>query len=593
MGSKGTAQAGLNRSENGVKSMRASRWGFLVLAAALSVAKAGSGFDADGLRYVSPLAADDNGIAGALALDAEGRLVAAGTASARNSIDAPQLIVRRFEADGSDASPTELLSLQHAGSLSVPSRGLLIDDAGRIFLAYNLADATSPEDARGRVVQVGSSGGLPAFSDFSFDPTLSADSIRAIAMDLRRRVVVAATTRASDGSGANLGVLLRLSATGAQEMSFAGDGSARIGPLVSTAFFQRSYPDILLNSVLLHADGRITVVGTALNPFSNDSELLIARFLENGTRDPDFNGGMPLLYAHRRNALVASITAGNAADMAPDGTLVVAARTFISGSDEACLWQFDPAGAFQGGPCEDFGSGDAATDVLLLPNGGVLGMARFSDGGTLRTTLAFWADGLPFSGDFIERFPTASRSHSPAGIAYDPDRRQLVGLASGVIQGSSGLFSQRWVLTRDTVNAQSDLDVSPDPIALDSEQSVAPSAVVRGPVTGLTGFDPELRLPLRVSGGSAVIDGIRFEAGAQPELYMISRDAFTPSLSIVLEHIASATEGESRRTDAAVGGMVRAVNLALTQGTPATVSLTSTVEPPGLPFRDGFEQTPD
>lgn len=571
--------------------MRGSRWGFLILLAGVSAATAGSGFDAEGVRYVSPLGVDDNATAGALALDSEGNLLVAGTAATRGSIDAPRLLLRRFKADGSDASSSALLSLQHAGSLSVPSRGLLVDDVGRVFLAYNLADATSPEDSRGQLVQAGGAGGLPSFSDFVFDPTLSGDGLRAIAMDMRRRIVLSATSRAIDGSGGNVGIVLRLTERGAQDLNFGGDGSVRIGALQSLNFALRSYPDIALNSVLLHADGRISVVGTASNPFSNESELLILRLLESGNRDPDFNNGEPLLYAHREGFQLASITAGNAADMAPDGTLVIAARTVVSGSDQACLWQFSPAGEFQGGPCEDFGAGDSAVDVLLLPNGGVLGLARFSEDGVLRTTLGLFANGLPFTGGFDERFPSADRNHFPAAIGYDPDRAQLIGLASGVIQGDSGLFSQRWVLTRDAVQTLSGLDVSPDPVDFGVTQSAAPNALVQSPQRALGGFDADLRLPLRVTGGTALVDGIRFESADPAALYFISRDAFTGTLPLRLEHTAAAELGGQRSTRLVAGGMVRPMNLALTQGSAASGLLESIVAPPGLPFADGFEQS--
>ena len=575
--------------------MHVKRWGgWMLLAAmgAMGAAHAGGGFDADGLRYVSPLGPDDNGTAGALAMDADGGLVVAGTAAVRGTIDEPRLLVRRFNADGSDTSPSELLSLQHAGSLSVPSRGLLVDGLGRVFLAYNLADATSPEDGRGRVVQIAGAGGLPPFSDFTFDPTLSGDALRAIGMDLRRRLVLAGSSRATDGSGGTVGVVLRLSATGAQQMDFGGDGSARIGALNSPNVALRFLSDIALNSVLLHADGRITVVGTASNPFSNEAELLILRLLEDGRRDPDFNGGEPLLYAHRVGFQVATTTTGNAADMAPDGTLVVAARTVVGGTDRACLWQFSPSGAFQDGPCADFGAGDSATDVLLLPNGGVLGMARYSDGGVLRSLLAFFADGLPFGGGFIDRFPAADRNHFPAAIAYDPDRRQVIGLSSGVLAGGSGLFSQRWVLSRDAVQSQSGLDVSPDPLDFGPPQSAAPGALVQSPVRDLAGFDALVRLPLRLVDGAALVGGTRFESGSAPGLHFIARGASTPTLPLRLEHVAPQAIGAGRRTEVEVGGFVRANNLVLTQGGAAAGELSSIVAEPVALFDDGFEPRP-
>ena len=565
-----------------VRVMKGSLHVFCLLLATVGLAQAQ--FNEEGVRYIAPDGPANGGSAAAIALQPGGRMVIAGTTRLASDPNAVTLRVRRLEADGRDAEFGSF-ALTHSGSLSIPRRGLLVDDGGALFLAYNLADASTPDDERGRIIARGETASGVSFQDFTFDLSLRSDVLQAIALDQDRRLVVAGSTPGLSVSG-RTAMVFRLNTNGSVDTGFGANGFASIGPRRSLAFFQRFYDTISLNSVLLFSDGRIAAVGTAQNSTSNESEMLIVRLLANGDFDPDFNNGEPLLFAHRSGNLVSSFTSAVAADMAPDGTLVVAGRAAF-GSDSACFWQFSPDGVRQASQCDDFDTADSSTDVLLLPSGGVLGIGRFLDGGTFRSTTAFYLAGLPFSGDNFDRFGSSPRYHLLSAIAYNPDRRELITVGGGAtIQ--SGILAERWVVTRNAIAG--DLDLDPDSFDTGEPQTVAPGSLVSSPAGSFTGVDPDLRIPMRLTGGSAIIDGIRFDAGAATRLFYISLDAFTAALPIRLEHTAGNQIGDLRDTTTRIGGHVRANNLVLQVGSSQFNQLRSVVGTPTLPLlADGFE----
>lgn len=557
----------------------------VVLALALLAAlppSARATFDVDGVRYLSPAGVANGAAAGAIALQPDGRLLVAGTTTLRDEPLQRTLRVQRFHPDGSDADAAPLYESAHSGGLWVPAHGLLADADGGVVLAYNLADANTPSDSRGRIIRIG---GDQPFQDFTLELGQGADSIDALALDRDGRVIGVGSMPPQSGSG-RVALVFRLQANGILDTGFASDGFRHFGAMTSINFASRYYDTVTLNRAFLFQDGRIMLIGTASNWTSNESEILFARLRPDGSLDPDFNDGEPLLYAHRDGSLISSFTSAIAADMAPDGTVVIAGRSAF-GRDSACFFQFSPAAELQAEHCDDFDIADSGTDVQLLPNGGVVGIGRFLESGRLRSTVALFPQGLAFSGSVFDRFPDAAFGHFLAALAYHPDTRDLIGVGSGVTT-EGGFTSERWVLARESVPGA--LDVSPDPITANDEVTAPAGTPVQGAPQALTGFDPLLRLPLRLRGGSAWIDGVRFDAGLVPQWLLISRDEATPALPLVLEHVAGNVDGEVRETILEAGGLLRLDNHRVAVGARVGTQLRSVVGTP-LPalLRDGFE----
>jgi uncharacterized delta-60 repeat protein len=154
--------------------------------------------------------------------------------------------------------------------------------------------------------------------------------------------------------------LVRYMADGRLDTSFGTDG------------FTILY-NVLGEEIAVQPDGKIVAVAT------NEawSELLVARFLTDGTLDPSFDadgiatvdiGGEPYQYAH-------------ALAVAADGAIaVVASNGFLSGADESNMvvvrlradGRLDTTFGPDGMVTPDLGAAGEGTDVAIQPDGKVV-----------------------------------------------------------------------------------------------------------------------------------------------------------------------------------------------------------------------------
>lgn len=143
-----------------------------------------------------------------------------------------------------------------------------------------------------------------------------------------------------------------------------------------------------VQAVLLHDDGKVTVAGAA------GTTLLLARYLADGSPDPSFGTGGRVLENPPGWA-----EGARAAALQPDGKLVVVGRSRTGFSDELSVARFlddgslDPDFGTGGLATADISmSMSTAADVLIQPDGGILvttsagvsrlALARFDDEGT-------------------------------------------------------------------------------------------------------------------------------------------------------------------------------------------------------------------
>lgn len=551
------------------------------LATAMAVPAAlAQGFDAEGVRHIAPGIATNNAQATALALQPDGGFVVGGVGVDRDNADNKTLHLRRFQSDGSDAGGFSI-SLQHSGELNLGPRSLLVQPDGAVIAAYSLANASSPTDSYSRVVRYSANGSDdPTFINFRFDNTLKVDQLSVLALQADGKILAAGSTSAPitypDGSTAEgqTAIVARLNADGTLDSSFNNDGYVRIpAPLASPNFFQRSYPVAAISSVNLLPDGRIFLAGTASSDFTTDSELLFLRLNADGSRDPDFNNGQPKLWAVRTGLTSGSIGAVNtagAADVAPDGSFVIAGRTTAGGSGNAVLLLFDPSGTPLAQELDALGTFDRYSDVQLLPTGGVVAVGSLNDGGTSRGLMAIYPDGLGFTGFVFDRFGSQTRSHLLSATAYDPEAHRLVSVGSGVVE-TQGLFAFQWALAADPLPGS--IDVLPDPFTFPVRTNVASGAAVQSQAVDITGLGEALRIPLRLFNGDARVDLLNFTDTPPPDLgtlRFITPAGVPPVLSAQLGHTAAASADTVTQTRLTIGGVVRSTNLALTTGATRT-----------------------
>ena len=542
----------------------------LLLVAGLAHAQ----FDGDGVRRITIDGVGDNAFAQALALRPGGSFYVAGYSSLRDNADQRTLQIRRFNADGSTDADFSV-SQAHLGSVSMGPRSLLVQPDGKLIAAYTLANAASPSDSYSHIVRFGVSGSLDAsFTRFEFDGSLAFDQLDVLALQADGKILAAGSTRSANGDTA---IVARLNTDGTLDTGFANDGYRRVAPnLASPNFFQRVYPSLSWKSVNLLEDGRIFLAGTASSDFTTDSEWMFLRLNADGSIDTSFNGGQVLVHGVRSGNSVGAVNTLGAADVAPDGTFLAGGRTTAGGSGRSALLLFDPNGALLSSRLESLGTFDRINDVQLLPNGGAVAVGSFSDSGTDRALIAFYVNGIGVSGDSFERFGSDTSAHFYSALAYDPNGQRLIGVASGVTE-ELGLNAYRWVLTRNTVPGQ--LDVLPDAFSFAAQNDVAPNQTVDSEIASIGGFDPVVRVPLRLYNGSATLGITQFTDTPPPALGTLR--FFTPvgdppQLDVQLQHTAASGFGETVVTSLMVGGVVRSNNLALTVGTARTGQLQST-----------------
>jgi uncharacterized delta-60 repeat protein len=255
----------------------------------------------------------------ALALQQDGKIVVAGIACAASDevLRGCDFAVARYNGDGSpDASfgnsgkvTTDVLS-NHSGVASA----VAVQRDGRIVVAGRANSSTSTDFA---LVRYNSDGSLDVHFGNAGKVTTdfrSADEVRAIALQRDGKIVAAGTT----SSGAdNDFALARYRTDGSLDPSF-GDGGK-----VITDFFGDSSE--AASDVAIQANGRIVVVGTVRINGTFGSDFLVARYRSDGTLDRSFGDGGKVTTEFGGFSVFSE---GAAVVLQADGRLVVAGSAF-------------------------------------------------------------------------------------------------------------------------------------------------------------------------------------------------------------------------------------------------------------------------
>ena len=197
---------------------------------------------------------------------------------------------------------------------------------------------------------------------------------------------------------------VRLTADGAFDPTFAGDGVAEVA-------FQGT--SSAATALLLDADGKIVLAGTSYDG-GGETGFAVARLLADGAPDPAFGGG-----DGRAAALPAGLSMPSVYDAAlqPDGRIVVAGGAAVAGGEPTpTVLRFTADGAFD----PTFGAGGLALTDLPF-NGGIWeAVALQADGRIITAGLI----GIPGgSKSIIGRFAADGRldtTFGPAGETVIP-----------------------------------------------------------------------------------------------------------------------------------------------------------------------------
>jgi uncharacterized delta-60 repeat protein len=389
----------------------------------------------------------------AVAVQADGRIVAAGFAHTNDSI-VSDFALTRYDASGA-LDPTF-----GTGGIVRTDFGGRFDEAlavaaqpdGRVVVAGSSSDATGSDMA---VARYNSDGTL----DLSFDGDGMAlvdfgseASARAVALQPDGKVVLAGSVAQPVGGGCCVTdfALARLTSAGALDSSFDGDGR------VVTDFLPGAdNGHDAAQAVLVQADGRIVAAGSGVAG-GTSVEFAVARYLADGSLDATFSG----------DGLVTTDFVGyfdEIRDLAVDagGRLVAGGQSceFPGNADEVCdfgLVRYTSSGILdrrfgrQGRIRTDLGGdvGEGIRGVVVQtdgrivatgdtsgPGGPDVGLTRYRANGSLDRS--FGVNGVVIT-------PVSPSTDEVGGLALQADGRLVVAGTTAVSQ-SFGFFVSRYL----------------------------------------------------------------------------------------------------------------------------------------------------
>ena len=302
-----------------------------------------------------------NDYGNAIALQADGRIIVAGSSLSTNS----DFALLRYLADGtldpSFGSGGGVITDIGAGSID-GGNGVALQADGRILVAGSSSNGSDEDVALARYNTDGS-----LDTSFSTDGKLTAaigggdDIAYAIAVQADGRIVVAGET--FNGSDVDVFVM-RFNADGTPDTAFGNGGRATTG--VGTGHD-------LARGVSLTADGRIVVAGSTWN--GNQYDTMLLRYNGDGSLDPNFGTGGKVI-----TPVSPAGDTGNAVAVQANGRIVVAGQAYANSQP------------YSNG---DFSviryTGDGSLDTSFEARPTIDAAARYNPGGTplrLETSLA-------------------------------------------------------------------------------------------------------------------------------------------------------------------------------------------------------------
>jgi uncharacterized delta-60 repeat protein len=380
-----------------------------------------------------------NDQAAGVTLQADGRIVAAGTAGTSSR---PFVGVARYTTSGSldtsfGGSGEVITGFNHGYSVAVQSDGRIVaagsftQSSTRFALARFTRDGLV-DDPFGTFGQV--------FTDF---PTIAIAYGMAIQSD--GRIIITGSTYL--GLSASFG-LARYNSDGSLDTSFGGSG------LVSTSFGVRN---VTATSVAVQSDGRIVVAGYTYNSTS-DSQFALARYNSDGSPDTSFGTA-----GHVTATFGGTYEQASSVVVQSDGRIVVGGFTNAGGISQFALARYTS----DGNPDATFGTAGQVTTDFHSVNTGISSLAVQADGRIVAAGFALLAGHDEFA---LARYNTNGSLDSSFGTSglltaafggIDTNARaysMAVQPDGGILAGGYSVFARRsqFALARFNSNGSAD-----------------------------------------------------------------------------------------------------------------------------------------
>ncbi len=419
-------------------------------------------FSIDG-KVVTAIGSNNGGSANSVAVQADGRIVAAGSGILENALV-------RYNVDGSlDSSFSgdgrAFLTVNPNGA--TVARGVLIEPDGKIITVGNAARDGADDDfllARFNTDGTPSTdlGTFGYVTTNPFNETTRSSSARGLALQPDGKIIVAANSIVNEST--SIGLILRYTSDGRLDPAFIGSsGSGIVSINVPGAATQE------INAVIVQPDGKILAVGSYENDSQDDLGIFVVQLNADGSRNLSFGG-------NGNGFVIIGITSGGGLgqDLAlqADGKIVIAggAANFQTQTIDFAVYRLNPDGtadnAFgvNGRATTGLGSGnDLPLSILLQPDGRIVlgGLSDLDENfNSQAAAVRFTSDGVAdnsfgIGGDVI--LPLSGCNDSISDLGIQTDGRII---ASGVRGGDFDCSSQTGVLLR--LNSNGSLDSSFD-----------------------------------------------------------------------------------------------------------------------------------
>jgi len=349
-------------------------------------------FSGDGLLTTDFASGDD--FANAVAVQADGKIVAAGYTTASGN---PDFALARYNPDGSlDTTFSEDGKLTTAfGSDHDIARAMALQADGKIMVAGYAYNGSNNDFALARYNPDGSLD--TTFSDDGLLITDFGSSDRAHALALQADGKIVAAGYAWNGSNYDF-ALARYNPDGSLDTTFSEDGK------LTTAFASGNED---AHAVALQPDGKIVAAGYAYNGITDDFAL--ARYNPDGSLDTTFSGD---------GLLTTAFASGNedahAVALQPDGKIVAAG---YGGNSDFALARYNPDGSL-----DTTFSGDGLLTTAIGISSNANAVALQADGKIVVAGYAWNGRDYDFA---LARYTVVD-----SDFTYDPNS-QFEGLANG------------------------------------------------------------------------------------------------------------------------------------------------------------------
>jgi uncharacterized delta-60 repeat protein len=293
----------------------------------------------------------------AVAIQRDGKIVVAGTATDPSGSLQLGMLVERFTASGQlDASFGDGGVAKIFGDVNGQASAIAIQPDGRILVAGNAAapDSNQPNGvpyARAAIARLMPNGGMDRSFARSGAETLQLGrlaTINAIALSTRGTIVVAGSQRQNLQTTSAL--IARLLPNGNLDSGFAHPAG---GIIRQYATGNGAYS--AFNALAIRGDGEIYAAGTALAGQSAAPNALVVAFNSRGSQDRGFGRAGVALASGVGNyrGSVGVPQAATGLVLAPTGELIAAGSHLDSAQSSLEVWGFTPEGALD----RFFGSG--------------------------------------------------------------------------------------------------------------------------------------------------------------------------------------------------------------------------------------------